>query len=428
MTGLEERGCPVCGARVWSDAVFCHACGTQLDSHVVETASTTEQLERGPSRLRAIAVPLAVAAVLSAGIAALVTGGGSDADSTAIEDDAIATPEAEPTPTVEVPTPTPAPTLRPTPTVVRAAPDLVPSTLDPALVPDTDATHLVLLVGTDLAFLDLASGTWIVRERAGQIPSRGQGSPILVARDGVLTEESNGHIRHVPVQGPVQPLGPGWVVGVVDDRIYLRNFTSGSHPVRVVDPDGTVLEEIALPPQTWPSGVLPDGRLVVSGGGGVFVQEGSGFTDIGRGEARGVAAGSVLRFRCNPEAVCAYELVDPDSGDATVIPTDGLGGHDGIGYPVVAGDGRIHVYGATTVRTFSVRDNVATADQERSLFDFEAEEQTGDVVDPSGMTAGVRNQLVVITDGAGTVLAELEPPLPPSAFRGTNLAFVDLDR
>ena len=402
---MADRSCPVCDAHVSAGDRFCAACGVRLDAPVVldggnpPPTATTEHVRSG-GRLSALLVPLLVLGVLALG--ALVLFGGGDTDPADTTNDTLADPspspsaETEPTPGSPAPTATPRPTPTTTPTPVD-----VDEVLDVSALPPTEATHLAVLKGNDVGFLNLRTGEWVIREVFDRLaPS--ETTPWAFGR-GIVTN-AGGFVVYVPVDAEPTTLRQGWAIGAASDRVWINEVgDQGTQVVVAVDPDGEVVDQFTAPPMTWVESVLPTGELVIRGGGQLFIRSDSAIRAATNGELFGRIGSQALLQRCDDELNCGFVVVDLTTGDTTAIELDISGG----AYPQLARGGVV-MYGRQNAAFYRIED--ATVIFDRDLTHEEAEALLWGAVTrttaPEGVTASVENSILRFEDESDDILTE----------------------
>ena len=414
---MADRSCPVCSARTSAGDQFCAACGVRLDAPVVldgdnPSSTTTEQVRSG-GRLSALLVPLLVLGVVALGAVALLGGGDDEADDPGNES------IAEPSPTVEIePTPvatTPPATPRPTPTTSPTPVD-VDSSVDVGALPPTDATHLAVLKGINVGFLDLQTGDWVIRDVLGRSGPPGQwafGRGIVFNADGAVV--------YAPVDGEPTTLRRGWSIGATTDRVWV---TDNSGRVLVaVDIDGDVVDEFMPPPMTWVESVLPTGELIIRGGGRLFVRSEAEIRPVTEGEIYGRADTRALAQRCDDGLSCDFVIVELLTGESTVIELE-LG--DGQ-FPQLTHDGVV-LYGRESAELYRIEASSLIFDRELSFEEADAQlfGAVTQATSTGGVSVAVDDSTLRFTDGDGDTLTEGSIDF----FRGfgeASLVFITVD-
>ena len=432
---VVDRPCPMCAEPVDDRARFCSACGVRLDAPIVfdgmdPAVESTQEADGATSRrFSAVLVPITVAAVLGVGALLLFATGGDDGADDDTTDEVVDRPGQgdqqrpipSPTPTMRA-TPTSFPTPTPRPPLPSAPPAPVGEPADLSGLPQADATHLVVLRGSDLGFLDLSSGAWTVHERLGG--GGGSADQLIPFGSGVTVNGASGAV-HVRVDGPPTPLGQGWAIGSFDGLLWVQPWQSdgltGSTLVGL-DENASEVDEIDLPAGVWPAGVLPSNGIVVWAGGQVYVVDRSGAEVMSTGMLLGVADGQVLVQTCGGNLECSVALLEPEVGsafDVEVVPLNSflqLVGRDTI---VVHGTGRPAVYRVV---------DGALVEDEDALFNNSGRVLPDAVTttDTTGLYARADGGRVLFHGPTGDVLTELEPPFNPRATI-TELRFITAD-
>lgn len=316
-------------------ARYCSECGTSLDATLISfDRSEPEMQQLAPSRsaVARIVVPVgAVVALALVGLALFADGADQPADDQAvIELDETPAPTATPTPK-----PSPSPMLRPTPTatVSGAASGsgidrnrLRP--VDPATLPDTAATHLVIVEDRTVHFLDMRTGVWTEQDTGRPLVFWPQGpfQPALPPAFGssVLVQLATGGILQVPLDGEPRVLVSGMdggFIGLVDGLAYFSNACCGpTFTVTAVNPAGEVVHTIDLPSDTWAMGVRADGRVITQRGGRVFAVNPTDVEEVATGDLRALKPSHALVLECRAALECVTTVVDFDTGVA--VPLD----------------------------------------------------------------------------------------------------------
>lgn len=327
---LPTPTCATCHAALAAEASFCARCGRAVGPDAtlvplaplggpppaVEQRATVSTGHRDRRRSAAAVGALLAGALLVAGTVRVLA------------DDDPPGGAATPTTTATVPTTT-GPATGSTGSSGTATSSTVASTTvarfvaaAPGLVLDEAqrGRSLYLSDGRTVARIDLGTGAITSRaidftfnpQLAGLVGDRLVfGGPALVSIDRSLT----GQPRFVPDDG----FGFVGAQGLVADGIWTWRpaATDGSGgAVRLIDFEGRVRRQVALPGHAAPVGFLAD-RVVVTQFGRLFTVDTEGrVAAYANGVAAAVRGGAVLWIGCDDRGVCTHRL-----GDATTADT-----------------------------------------------------------------------------------------------------------
>ena len=428
----------MCGESTAHAARFCSACGVNLDaSIIVDPVADRAPLEADDDArgLSFLFVPLGVVVAIGLAVLFLVSGGDDEEPDAAGAEGVVEAPTATPLPPptatpirVTLPERTP---IQPTPTRTPSAP--IPAGVEPADVsalPPTDATHLAVAHDRDLAYLDLSSGEWIVHERVNRTSVPSVHSLTPYAR-GVVTS-SGETVFYIPVDGRPLALGQGEALGVVDDLVYTRDWsTEGGPTIASFDVAGNQVGTLELPAQAWVVDVLPTGVFLIEAGGQVFTSAGDQSEAVATGTVSGVARDRFLLFSC-PDGVdsCRYFLVDV-AADTQVELQLPVGPNDAVR---LAPDGRVLVWeslGESATAYAVDEDGVAVPDEKLALEQATLVELglTGPAIatDTSGLYARIDSDRLLFHGPTGDAITEIALDFLRGFGDSYALAFVNAD-
>jgi hypothetical protein len=406
---MATVGCEACGREPVRGAQFCQHCGHQLQPLVTgSTFGDPDDTSGSP-----VWLPVAMVAAVVALLFAFVALGDNEPETEGSETAAsLATTVARPTPTPEstaTPAPVaPPPTVRPTP---------MPELVDPALLPQMAASHLVVGSVGALHFLDLAAGMWTTMKMSFE-PQQ-----LMPLADGVVFASPSGAVRYVRhgsseivslVQG-----NQGGLIGVVDDLVILNFYPGTSSVEATVEArrvDGTLAWSIRVPQGAFAQGVTSNGQVALQANElvGVINPVDGSFNPLGTGTIHAIVGNLLFVQSCRGDLDCGFDQIDTHTGERSrVIDEPGW----------LISDGRDRLM-------FS-----STRDQTRTLFvvvDGELTALDGDppddffispppsVTDESGVTVTLYRNRIQFLDSAGVVLADIAEA--GDGFRGNPTA------
>ena len=275
--------------------------------------------------------------------------------------------------------------------------------IDPAFLPNTAASHLVLTTGLDVEFIDLASGVRTVQP-VGGVDVWNAIYPV----DGGVVITKSGFDRpvFVPVEGdPVDLTDPSgdlrsWPIGTDGGTVFLQgelNFDGVWYStISAVTLDGDQLWQRVNPFGLEAAGVTVAGEVIVNAGGRVFAISKNEVREIDVGVVKAVIGNLLLIDSCAPDLTCAIEALDVRDGSRTPVSLD---------------RGRFEHWGGSPSfilwsqnegpQAYAVlADELVVLDTEPSM----ANGELGLAVDETGVVAVAHYQRVTITEPSGDEL------------------------
>ena len=426
----------MCGETTRARDRFCSACGVDLDAQVlleptVATPSTDTSADEERRNLSMLFVPLGVVVAIGLAVLVLVSGGDDEPEPDSAAD-VVEAPTATPLPTptatpfrVTLPESTPP---QPTPTRTPSAPQTLGVTpADLSRIPTTDATHLAIAHDRDLVYLDLVTGEWIIHERVSTSSVPGVDS--LVPFGGGVVTSSGESVFYIPIDGRPVTLGPGQALGVVDDLVYLRDWSSpGGSTIVAFDETGENAGTLGLPVSGFAVDVLPMGVFLIEAGGQIFSGTTSETEVVATGSLAGVAGNRILVFTCETDVdSCRHLLIDVASGTQVEVPPEVTPRRD----MRLAPDGRILAVrlGGEQATAYRIDDTGAVVDEEDLNRQDVTLTELGLVgpalaTDATGLYARIEGDRLLFHGPTGEAITEVALDFLPGFGDSYALAFV----
>ena len=428
----------MCGESTAHAARFCSACGVNLDaSIIVDPVADRAPLEADDDArgLSFLFVPLGVVVAIGLAVLFLVSGGDDEEPDAAGAEGVVEAPTATPLPPptatpirVTLPERTP---IQPTPTRTPSAPQSLGVTpADLSRIPATDATHLAIAHDRDLIYLDLATGEWIIHERVSL--SSVPGVESLVPFGGGVVTSSGESAFYIPIDERPVILGPGQALGVVDDLVYVRDWsTPGGLTIVAFDESGENAGTLALPVSSFAVDVLPMGVFLIEAGGQIFTGTTADTEVVATGSLAGVAGNRVLVFTCETDLdSCRHVLIDVASGTRVEVPPQVTPRQE----MRLAPDGRILTFrrGGEQATAYRLDETGAVADEEDLTGQDVTLIELGVVgpalaTDTTGLYARIDGDRLLFHGPTGDAITEVALDFLPGFGDSYALAFVNAD-
>ena len=407
---VEAEVCRICGEEVVADARYCHACGAGLDRILVDLGSESEPASE-PSDdgglLSRVLVPVGVVAAVVA-LLALISQLGSGAEDRTGEEGADVAPTTTATPSTTEPDPTS--TTAPSTTAPPSTTTTLVTPVDVALLPELDATHIVVRRPAELLFLDLETGQWTrsdLRSDAYETTQVGEGLVLALPSGGVTYASTDGTTTYVA--GPED----GWLLGVSDDLILLSGTGQFVEARRI---DGSSAWQAELPAGTWGIDLAGDGRIVVQANEWVALFDPRTETAqaISTGSFVGSVGDLVLVNTCGEDLDCGVDQIDLTTGDRRRV-VDEFGWFD-------AGGGDTMLFYAQQEPSpvvYRLVDGLLVATDEPP----DQLDASPVAVDSSGVMVTIEDGTLLFLDSAGALVSETAVPLR-SCCRGLEIVLM----
>ena len=274
------------------------------------------------------------------------------------------------------------------------------SEVDPASLPDVEASHLVINDGSDLQFIHLESGARSVQAIGGLDVFK---SVFPVERGVVVTKSGIDRPVYVPVVGePVDLTDPDsdfrtWPIGVTEDTVYyqgeLKVDDAWHTTIGAVSLTGEPMWQQVRPFGLGAVGVTTAGDVIANAGGRIFAISESGNREVGVGVVHAVIDDLVVVDNCDEDLTCGIDALDVSDGSVTHVSADwGFVEHRGgsPSFVLWSQNGGPQVFAVVNGRV--------------SRLDIEPDSVNGELglaVDPSGAAAVAHFREVTLVDPSG---------------------------
>lgn len=293
------------------------------------------------------------------------------------------------------------------------------TSIDPAQLPEMEATHLAVAGDRRLYLLDLRTGDWSGRD-VQNTPSTVHG-----VDDGVvLTGLVGGRLAFAPVgPGALIALGSAQneLLRIEGGGVVIRRWSASPPDVVATTFGGEQRWSYRPPPGMDVIGATSAGEVIVQAGQAIVgVDPTDGTTrPITDGTGFGVSADLLIVWRCDTELLCRTDQMDVATSESRVLTDAPIhlepAGHEIFRGWVRGGNGRPFAYRLTDGWLERI-DDEAGGTAASAAFD-----PTGITVSPGNATAtGSRSagsSTLVFRDPDGTVVAAIASPVRSGAPR-----------